>query len=82
MRRNTTIPIRSLFLLYSATNGPKSTTVQFSRHFISLFGVDHGSATSCLHSPFPLRLLLLLLCETNLPFPRGRKNQRDNFVGQ
>ena len=24
----------------------------------------------------------LLLCETNLPLPRGRKNQRDNFVGQ
>ena len=46
----------SLFLLRSAINGPPSTTIQFSRRFISLFGVDHGSlghlATSCLHSPF------------------------------
>ena len=41
----------SLINRWTVLTSSQPTTMQFSRRFISLFGVDHGPATSCLHSP-------------------------------
>ena len=70
----------SLINRWTVLTSSQPTTMQFSRRFISPFGVEWTApvafslATSCLHSP--------LLCETNLLFPTDGQNQRDNFVGQ
>ena len=77
----------SLFSLlpYKPLDGPhlKSTNYHaiFSPFYFSFWS---GPRTGHFLPSFPARLPLLpsLLCETNLPFPRGRENQRDNFVGQ
>ena len=80
-------PLSSLCsLINRRTRGRSSsqpTTMQFSRRFISLFGVDHGPATSCLHSP-PARLSFPPSSAKRIYLFRGggRENQRDNFVGQ
>ena len=73
----------SLINRWTVLTSSQPTTMQFSRRFISLFGVDHGPATSCLHSP-PACLSFPPPSAKRIYLFRGggRENQRDNFVGQ
>ena len=78
----------SLFSLlpYKPLVGPHLESTNYHAIFSPFyFSFWSGPRTGHFLPSFPARLPLLpsLLCETNLPFPRGgRENQRDNFVGQ